>query len=406
MLRPGRPYDRPVRGDDTSRAASVWARSGVMALCGHAGGSPLLPPLGAAPRLTEVAEEISRRTTASGRTVSVRWDAALAGRAALLGFTRNGRISANGSCRLLAARDGDVALNLPRPDDLSLIPALTADPLAEDSPWESAAALAASIPAADFAGRARLLGLAASAAGERAAGAPFTTTRRGEPLDRPLVESLTVVDLSALWAGPLAARVLAEAGARVTKVEDPERPDAARQRPEFYSWIHHPSETIEHVDFASASGRRRLQELLEAADVVIESSRPRALGQIGLAPERLRAPAGQVWLSITAHGRTGYPGGWVGFGDDAAVAGGFHCVDHDGRTVFCGDAIADPITGLVGALAVLRSLAAGGGQLLDVSMSGAAAWAAATRSEGAAPDIPGPVAERPPSLEWISSAST
>ena len=51
---------------------------------------------------------------------------------------------------------------------------------------------------------------------------------------------LRVVDLSSLWAGPIVGRILAEAGAQVTKVESSGRRDAARDNPAFYRWVHAP----------------------------------------------------------------------------------------------------------------------------------------------------------------------
>ncbi len=59
--------------------------------------------------------------------------------------------------------------------------------------------------------------------------------------------------------------------------------------------------------------------------------------------------------------------GWTGagLGDDGDWNGG----DWNGaEPVFCADAIADPLTGLCGALAVARSVAGGGGELIDLSM--------------------------------------
>ncbi len=71
----------------------------------------------------------------------------------------------------------------------------------------------------------------------------------------------------------------------------------------------------------------------------------------------------------------------MAFGDDAAVAGGL-VGWATGRAapepVFCADAIADPLAGVCGALAVALSRAAGGGELIDLSMRDvAAAFAAA-----------------------------
>jgi crotonobetainyl-CoA:carnitine CoA-transferase CaiB-like acyl-CoA transferase len=124
------------------------------------------------------------------------------------------------------------------------------------------------------------------------------------------------------------------------------------------------------VDFAEPAG---LRQLLEAADVVIESSRPAALAQRGLGP----APRdGQVWLRITGHGTEGERANWVAFGDDAAVAGGL-VGGTDTDPVFCGDAIADPLTGLHAALVVAESLHRGGGALIEMSMAAVAATYAA-----------------------------
>ena len=113
------------------------------------------------------------------------------------------------------------------------------------------------------------------------------------------------------------------------------------------------------IDFRTDSGRAELAALLGVADIVIESSRPRALANLGLAPEAIGHPDGQVWLSTTGYGRS--QPDLVAFGDDAAVAGGF--VGWDGcEPVFCADAIADPLTGACGALAIAELVAAGGGQ--------------------------------------------
>ena len=402
-------------------AVRAWAGSGVMGLCGRPDGPPLLPPLSIPARLSRAVERIERLSGTRGRAVRFSWEAALAGRAALLGLRRRGTSSPNGTCRLLKAADGDVALNLPRTDDLELIPALTETALGGDDPWERVADMASQTPATEFVSRARLLGLAASVPGEQIAGHPYSSSRSADRRPRRADEPWTVVDLSSLWAGPLAARVLAESGAQVIKVEDPSRLDGARQQRAFYHWVHPTSEVNAKIDFGASDGRLELSKLLTSADVVIEASRPRALEQIGLSPEQRGMPPGQVWLSITAHGRTGPPRDWTGFGDDTAVAGGLTCRDLDGTLAFCGDAIADPITGLIAGLAVLRSLENGGGELIDVSLSGVAAWVtegsaclATTLVEKAersgtgwvvrAGDLSAPVAESPPHLALARTA--
>jgi hypothetical protein len=72
----------------------------------------------------------------------------------------------------------------------------------------------------------------------------------------------------------------------------------------------------------------------------------------------------------------------VAFGDDATVAGGLVGWTGDGEPVFCADAIADPLTGITGALAVARSLAGGGGELIDLPMRAVAASFAAAGVPG------------------------
>ena len=87
----------------------------------------------------------------------------------------------------------------------------------------------------------------------------------------------------------------------------------------------------------------------------------------------MRRGPGRIWLRITGYDDDS---GRPAFGDDAAVAGGLVGASADGP-VFCGDAIADPLTGLEATLAVTESLGRGGGELIEVSMAAVAATYAA-----------------------------
>jgi crotonobetainyl-CoA:carnitine CoA-transferase CaiB-like acyl-CoA transferase len=216
----------------------------------------------------------------------------------------------------------------------------------------------------DIAAAAQLVGIPAAALGSEPA-EPIGFRRGGEPGDA----SAFVLDLSAMWAGPLCASILRRAGWRVLKVEDVHRPDGARSGPRhFYAELHESTPTI-RLDFGSADGRSELARLASQAGIVVESSRPRALRGLGLiAEEWLAAAPGRVWVSVTGYGRDD-PQQRVAFGDDAAVAGGLVCWLPDGTPVFCGDAIADPLTGLHAGLAALAADAAGGGFLVDAAMA-------------------------------------
>jgi crotonobetainyl-CoA:carnitine CoA-transferase CaiB-like acyl-CoA transferase len=176
-----------------------------------------------------------------------------------------------------------------------------------------------------------------------------------------------------MWAGPLCGQLLVRTGATVIKVENAGRPDGTRAGTSaFFDWMNSGKLSYE-VDFDEPSGLRRL---LEAADVVIESSRPAALARRGLGPADIAPRDGRIWLRITGHGADGEQAGWVAFGDDAAVSGGLVGGTHD-EPVFCGDAIADPLTGLHAALSGMESLGRGGGELIELSMAAVAATYAA-----------------------------
>ncbi|MEJ0046865.1 MAG: CoA transferase [Rhodospirillales bacterium] len=188
-----------------------------------------------------------------------------------------------------------------------------------------------------------------------------------------------VVDLSSLWAGPLAGALLLRAGAEVIKVESVARPDGARRgHSGFFDRLNGGKRCVA-LDFADARGLAALRALLRHADIVIEGSRPRALRQMGIVAEEFLAERPElVWVSVTAYGRDATVGEWVGFGDDAAVAAGLsqRMAETYGQMLFVGDAVADPLTGLQAAVAALAAWRQGRGGLVALSLAGVAARAA------------------------------
>jgi hypothetical protein len=363
---------------DAEHPDLAWARSGAMALTGPARGTACLAP---GPLAARARDAVAALAEISGAGALRRLDgAALLGeRAALAGLRRRGRISPGGSCRLLRARDGWLALNLARPDDVRALPAwLAADgPPPDRDAWRFAAPRIAERGAGELVERARLLGLPAApvAAPSQAPPPWLRVPLRGERAPRPGGARPLVVDLSSLWAGPLAAHLLGLAGARVVKVESRTRPDGARFGPPAFFDLLHAGHASVALDFARAEDRAALRRLVERADVVVESARPRALRQLGIVAEECvaRAP-GLVWLSLTAYGRREPEAGWVGFGDDAAAAAGLAAsTGGAGAPLFCGDAIADPLAGVHAALAAFAFWRRGEGALLDVALRDVAA---------------------------------
>jgi len=314
---------------------------------------------------TSVLEHARQVTMAVERRIGVRCDAVelITGRAALLGLDPPTRVSSGGASRLLACQDGWAALTLSRAEDVEAVPALLEVDDVDDR-WAALSEEARAAPAADFVARARLLDMPAAVLGEMMAAAP-AITQQGAKATTPLSD-LLVADLSSMWAGPLCGRLLAAGGATVVKVETSTRPDGTRSGSrEFFDWMNS-GKLCYAGDFT---------DLLRAADVVIEGSRPAAFARRDCAAEQVPGRPGRVWLRISGYGSQ-YPDR-VAFGDDAAVAGG---LVNDGPE-FCGDAIADPLTGLAATATVLDALASGGGAIIDASMAGvAAAYAALPES--------------------------
>jgi hypothetical protein len=250
-------------------------------------------------------QALTRLAAASGSAALRALDGAtlLGERAMRAGLRIPGRTSAGGGCRLFDSLSDTIALNLARSADRDMLPALFENDGLDGNDDSAIAACIARTEAHALVTRGRSMGLAIAAEHERRPAlehAPLfgrggsATAARAAP---------RVVDLSALWAGPLAAHLLWLAGAQVIKVESRSRPDAMRGAAgDFYALINQGKATV-HVDLADDSERRALLSLIAGSDIVIEASRPRALEQLGIDADRIaRNTPGLVWISITAHG--------------------------------------------------------------------------------------------------------
>jgi hypothetical protein len=384
--------------DQEVTGASDWAGSGLAYLTGPCDGPP---DFSRAAVLVE-----ARRVTADiGRLLGVEVDAAsvLAGRAAILGLTRRGRVSAGGATQLLATADDWCAIALPRAEDIAALPALLEVDSIPADPWVPLSHWAATHSTEGIVARAQLLDIVAAGLGEAAASPP-AVRRCGSSTEPRRIDGLLVADLSSLWAGPWCAQLLARAGAVVVKVESPVRPDGTRGgESAFFDWMNF-GKLSYAVDFDSAA--LALRKLITAADIVIEGSRPAALQRRQLNAEDVPSRNGRIWLRI--RGYRGQPDRSA-FGDDAAVAGGLVGVGVDGP-VFCGDAIADPLSGLEAARAVGQSLRRGGGELIEVSMAqvaaryGALPQASSTSAAAVARPQPPPAGPSAPPLGTDNAA--
>ncbi|WP_242124224.1 CoA transferase [Sphingobium sp. Sx8-8] len=318
--------------------------------------------------------EIARLTRDNGKSVEID-PVQVLDRSDSLPLREPGLVSPNGSCRLIEARDGWIAVNLPRPDDAELVPAWTFGEMEED-PWAAIAKAAGSETTRDFIARGAELGLAVAQLGEiKASSWRALSLRSALARPAPVKTRLKVVDLSTLWAGPLCGGILAAAGHDVVKAESRTRPDPVASATPLLDRRLNGAKRRMGIDF----DRSGLMDLLAGCDILITSARPRAFEALDVTPDRLFAanPA-LIWVAVTGHGWSGEAAFRTGFGDDAAVAGGL--VDWQGGLPrFAGDAVADPLTGLAAAIAAIEAAQAGGGRMIDAALSRTAAGVAALR---------------------------
>lgn len=362
--------------DSGESAARDWARSGLMWLTGTEDSPPQQGP-GCIPSCADGALQAIRKLIRKPLLAQTLGSTLLCERAALLDLNRRGSVSPNGSCRLLETKDGWIALNLARQDDWALMNAWldstqNINMLENDMcRWRQISAQVRLLETSFLLTRGRMLGIPVAESKLNTRPDPwYVLHKQGkfQPRLRHKSRVPLVVDLSSLWAGPLCSHLLQQAGARVIKIESISRPDGARQGSKaFYDLINADKQSVA-LNFSSDLGQRQLYDLINKADIVIEGSRPRALKHLHIDAEALvGSNPGLVWISINGYGRQYPQNEWVAFGDDAAVAAGVSA-ETGHPPIFCGDALADPLTGLHAALAALAFWSSGQGALLDISL--------------------------------------
>jgi hypothetical protein len=124
----------------------------------------------------------------------------------------------------------------------------------------------------------------------------------------------TIVDLSTHWAGPLATRLLADAGATVIKIDPECRPDGFRDRVGLYQYLNGAKDVVD-IDLRDGDGRQRFERLISDADLIVESFSRRVMGNLGYGPQQLAALApGIASLSIRAFPAGSAEQDWLGYG--------------------------------------------------------------------------------------------
>ena len=204
---------------------------------------------------------------------------------------------------------------------------------------------------------------------------------------------LVVVDLSRALAGPHAAMMLGDLGARVIKVESPEGDDSrgwgppfvpgsdGREHATYFLSCNRNKESVA-ADLKSDDGRALLAALAARADVLIENFRPGVLDRLGFGAARLHEINPRlVILSITGFGHDGPEGSRPGYDQIAQGEGGLMSVTGPSpdQPTRVGVPIGDILAGMYGAYGVLAALAerarTGTGQVVRTSLLAAAVGA-------------------------------
>ncbi len=190
---------------------------------------------------------------------------------------------------------------------------------------------------------------------------------------------LRVLDLATVIAGPGAARYLADFGADVLKIERPGAGDSTRTMglpdprdgTSVYWKVVGRNKRCATLDLKSDEGREALLDLAAEADVLIENFRPGTLERLGLGPDVLlgRNPR-LVVCRVTAFGQDGPYAGRPGFATLAEAMSGFAAIngEPDRGPLPPPIALADEVTALSAAFAIMVALRAGVGQVIDVTL--------------------------------------
>lgn len=202
------------------------------------------------------------------------------------------------------------------------------------------------------------------------------TARPAGPLD-----GLRVLEAATLFAGPLAATMMADFGADVIKIEHPKTSDPVRyhgyRKGDSSLWwkmIGRNKRTIT-LYLGAPDGQAIMKDLIRDADVLIESFRPGTLERWNLAPEVLHTINPRLVITrVTGFGQIGPYSGRPGFGTLAEAMSGFAAMtgEPDGPPTLPPFGLADGITALTAAAATMFALRArdvsGKGQVVDLAI--------------------------------------
>lgn len=200
------------------------------------------------------------------------------------------------------------------------------------------------------------------------------------------LQGIRVLDAATLFAGPMAATMLADFGAEVIKIEHPTKGDPVRLHghskdgvPLWWTMLARNKKTLA-LDLGQGAGSEVLKKLIRESDVFIENFRPGTLERWGIGPKVLLEINPKLIIArVTGFGQFGPYSGRAGFGTLAESMSGFAAMtgEVDGPPTLPPFGLADGIAALATSQAILVALAAqknpeseafGKGQVIDLAI--------------------------------------
>jgi glutaryl-CoA transferase len=199
------------------------------------------------------------------------------------------------------------------------------------------------------------------------------------------LNTIRVLDMSRILAGPWASQLLGDYGADVVKIERPGEGDDTRQwgppwlgEQSAYFLSTNRNKRSVTVDIGTLQGQRVIRDLAAKADILVENFKTGTLARYNLDPaELMSSNEGLIVCSISAFGRSGSRASEPGYDAMVQASGGLMSItgapdDQGGGPQKVGVAIADIMAGMYATTAVLAALNArtqtGKGQLIDVPL--------------------------------------
>jgi len=192
---------------------------------------------------------------------------------------------------------------------------------------------------------------------------------------------LKVLEMGTLIAGPYCARLMAEFGAEVVKVESPGEGDPLRKWRKLHDgnslWWYAQARNKKSVavNLREADGQEVVRRMASQVDIVVENFRPGALEKWGLGYEALaRSNPGLIMVRLSGFGQTGPYKDRPGFGAIGESMGGMRYITgHPDRApVRVGISIGDSLAAMFGVIGALMALhhrgRSGRGQVVDVAL--------------------------------------